>query len=309
MDSTVSFDVNTTIGVLQISVLISYMLFGVTTTQTYIYYSRFPDDSPKLKALVAFVWVCEMAHALCVGHTLYVYTISDYAHPERLVGPAPVSLEAGVIFSGIIGAYIRDGNLLLCPTSPSTRVLLVPNLCFPEETIYLYSHLGYGVFALAGVHHHLRHSTAYALAAALREAVGVARHSHAERQRCERLGHRSDAGGLLHRRRTDVHKRGGSGLGVTANRRLLDKLIAWTIETGVMTRLAIFCINARLFSHSPLASLNSRTTLRAMDEVTVSVSLPSSTPTLFEPLLMRDQGYIALPQRPDYKNDVNGIQR
>jgi hypothetical protein len=73
MDSTVSFDVNTTIGahiydassprtlthrlpcfagVLQIGVLISYALFGVTTTQTYIYYSRFPDDSLKLKALV-----------------------------------------------------------------------------------------------------------------------------------------------------------------------------------------------------------------------------------------------------------------
>jgi hypothetical protein len=28
------------------------MLFGVTTTQAYIYYSRFPDDSRKLKALV-----------------------------------------------------------------------------------------------------------------------------------------------------------------------------------------------------------------------------------------------------------------
>jgi hypothetical protein len=39
-------------GALQIGVLISYVLFGVTTTQTYIYYSRFPDDSPKLKAFV-----------------------------------------------------------------------------------------------------------------------------------------------------------------------------------------------------------------------------------------------------------------
>jgi hypothetical protein len=39
-------------GAYQIGVLVSYALFGVTTTQTYIYYSRFPDDSLKLKTLV-----------------------------------------------------------------------------------------------------------------------------------------------------------------------------------------------------------------------------------------------------------------
>jgi hypothetical protein len=40
-------------GALQIGVFVSHVLFGVTTTQTYIYYSRFPDDSPKIKALVS----------------------------------------------------------------------------------------------------------------------------------------------------------------------------------------------------------------------------------------------------------------
>lgn len=42
-------------GALQIGVLVSYVLFGVTTTQAYIYYDRFPDDSPKLKALVCTI--------------------------------------------------------------------------------------------------------------------------------------------------------------------------------------------------------------------------------------------------------------
>ena len=41
-----------TLGALQIGVLVSYLLFGVTTTQTYIYYGRFPDDSRGLKFLV-----------------------------------------------------------------------------------------------------------------------------------------------------------------------------------------------------------------------------------------------------------------
>jgi hypothetical protein len=71
MASFASFNVNTTLGAsrmqclffvlqlipflsgaYQIGVLVSYMLFGVTTAQTYIYYGRFPDDSPKFKALV-----------------------------------------------------------------------------------------------------------------------------------------------------------------------------------------------------------------------------------------------------------------
>ncbi|KAJ7859278.1 hypothetical protein B0H13DRAFT_2356172 [Mycena leptocephala] len=107
MDSAVFFDVNTTLGAFQIGVLLSYLLLGVTITQTYIYYSRFPDDSPKLKALVAFVLVCEIAHAICLGHTLYVDTISEYAHPERVQGAPPKSFTTAIFLSGLIGACVQ----------------------------------------------------------------------------------------------------------------------------------------------------------------------------------------------------------
>jgi hypothetical protein len=43
-------------GAYELGVLISYILLGVTTTQAYVYYSRFPNDSRKLKYLVAFMW-------------------------------------------------------------------------------------------------------------------------------------------------------------------------------------------------------------------------------------------------------------
>ncbi|KAJ6524017.1 hypothetical protein B0H19DRAFT_1276709 [Mycena capillaripes] len=107
MDSPVSANVNTTIGALLIGVLISYMLFGITTIQMYIYYTRFPEDSCRLKALVAFVWLCELAHALCIGHGLYVYTISDYLHPERLLGAVPKSLATTIVFSGLVVACVQ----------------------------------------------------------------------------------------------------------------------------------------------------------------------------------------------------------
>ncbi|KAJ7867150.1 hypothetical protein B0H13DRAFT_2670540 [Mycena leptocephala] len=158
MDPAASFNLNTTLGSLQIGVLISYVLFGVTTTQTYIYYSRFPHDSWKLKALVAFVWICEIAHAICVGHTLYVYTISAYAHPERLAGPTPVSLETSALLAGVIVVCVQGFF--------SFRIYAFSKKISLSILIWVM------VFCVCWVHHHLRHCATDALAAALRGTVG-----------------------------------------------------------------------------------------------------------------------------------------
>ncbi|KAF7328854.1 hypothetical protein MVEN_02515000 [Mycena venus] len=107
MEPVVSLNPDTTLGAYQIGVLVSYVLFGVTTIQMYIYYTRFPEDSIKLKVLVAFVWACELAHTLCVGYGLYVWTISEYGHPELIFGHSNTSLAVAVVFSGLIGASVQ----------------------------------------------------------------------------------------------------------------------------------------------------------------------------------------------------------
>ncbi|KAJ6514517.1 hypothetical protein DFH09DRAFT_1196551 [Mycena vulgaris] len=101
-----SFDPNASLGAYEIGVLASYALFGVTTIQAYIYYGHFPHDPRRLKFLVVFVWSCELAHAVCIGDTLYRMTVSDYAHPERLI-LRPNSLAMAVILSGTIGACVQ----------------------------------------------------------------------------------------------------------------------------------------------------------------------------------------------------------
>ncbi|KAJ7891905.1 hypothetical protein B0H14DRAFT_3428334 [Mycena olivaceomarginata] len=116
---------HTTIGVCLVGGLVSFMLFGVMTTQMYIYYKRFSDDCLKLKALVAFMWydpahnidstervpvnrTCDSAHTLCVGHLLYVYTIYDSAHTETILGrPAPKSYAATIFLYGVTGAIVQ----------------------------------------------------------------------------------------------------------------------------------------------------------------------------------------------------------
>ncbi|KAJ7709038.1 hypothetical protein B0H17DRAFT_1191531 [Mycena rosella] len=106
MSSLHSFEVDSTLGALLIGVLVSYVLFGVTTTQVYIYHGRFPKDSGKMKALVAFVWFCELAHVVCVGQTLYVLVISDFAHPERL-GTIPKALGVASVFNALVASSVQ----------------------------------------------------------------------------------------------------------------------------------------------------------------------------------------------------------
>ncbi|KAJ7462953.1 hypothetical protein FB451DRAFT_1266413 [Mycena latifolia] len=271
MEPVVSLNPDTTLGAYQIGVLVSYVLFGVTTAQMYIYYTRFPEDSIKLKVLVAFVWACELAHTLCVGYSLYVWTISEYGHPELIFGHYNTSLAVAVVFSGLIGASVQGFF--------SLRIYSLSKKVYTPLFIWIMSFwrlLG-GILVLTGTLQSITVEGAegnwgwailasWSVSAANDLAITVALVTILIRQR------------PYAQKRTVV---------------LVDKLIAWTIETGMLTSacgiallicfvtmrnnyifLAFFAVEARMFSNSLLASLNSRETLRAMNEVSLPLSLP-----------------------------------
>jgi hypothetical protein len=48
--------------------------------------------------------VCEIVHAICIAHTVYVWTISDYMHSESIFNFSPQSLVMTVFFSSLIAA-------------------------------------------------------------------------------------------------------------------------------------------------------------------------------------------------------------
>ncbi|KAJ6572197.1 hypothetical protein B0H19DRAFT_1373060 [Mycena capillaripes] len=271
MDSATSLDLNTTIGALQIGALVSYVLFGVTTTQMYIYYSRFPEESLKLRALVGFVWVCELAHALCIGHALYVYTISDYTHSERLLGAAPKSSGTSTLFSGLIAACVQGffSFRIYCLSKQLYISILIWAMVFFRllGNIMLFS-TALEMKSMAGyvLQWEWLPPSVWSLSAANDLTITATLVL------------------LLYTRRPGVHRRTAA---------LLDKLILWTIETGMLTSassiitlscfvtmktnfiwMAVFVVDVRLFSNSLLASLNSRATLRAMNEVSFQFSTP-----------------------------------
>ncbi|KAJ7902809.1 hypothetical protein B0H14DRAFT_2555289 [Mycena olivaceomarginata] len=283
MASFASFNPNTTLGAYQIGVLVSYMLFGVTTAQTYIYYGRFPHDSPKFKALVAFVWVCEVAHALCIGHTLYIYTVSDYVHPERLGHAVPKSLPTAILFSGIIAGSVQ--GFFSFRIYAFSKKLWIPLLIWAMAflrvlacTVLFAGALGITFWARYEAQWEWLFMAKWAVSSMNDLTITVTMLF------------------LLSKQRNNVHTRTAA---------LMDKLITWTIETGMVTSatgivmlacfftmknnfiwLAFFAISARLFSNSLLASLNSRATLRAMNEFT----LPSLVPAVTKVTRIDDSG-------------------
>ncbi|KAJ7039745.1 hypothetical protein C8F04DRAFT_1254566 [Mycena alexandri] len=95
-------NLSTTLGAIEVGAVVCYFLFGVLTSQVYAYSRRFPTDSAKLKTLVTVVWLMQLGQIVCVGSGLFTYTISNYGHPETVVGPLPKSLAGGVLLGAIV---------------------------------------------------------------------------------------------------------------------------------------------------------------------------------------------------------------
>ncbi|KAJ6571665.1 hypothetical protein B0H19DRAFT_663997 [Mycena capillaripes] len=292
MSSAVSFNPETTLGACELGVLVSYILFGVTTTQVYIYYHRFPDDSLNLKALVAFVWVCEAVHAVCLGHMLYTYTISDYGHPERIAGAFPKSLIMIPFLTGILAVCVH--GFFSIRIYAFTKQLYIPCLIWVMTFLQMLGRtvlFGTALRMVSAISYELKWAwlvTSVWCVSAATDLVITA-----------------TLVAVLIRQRASTQKRTAA---------VVDRLILWTIETGMLTSasaigslvcfvtmegnctlarttagmptefmstviyLAFFVVEARVFSNSLLATLNSRVTLRAMNEVssTPAIELPTS---------------------------------
>ncbi|KAI6003044.1 hypothetical protein EDD15DRAFT_1454848 [Pisolithus albus] len=67
-----------TTGATLIGGLVSAMLYGITTLQTYVYYMHYSEDDSTTKFIVAIVWVMDTLHVSFTCHMLYYYLITNY---------------------------------------------------------------------------------------------------------------------------------------------------------------------------------------------------------------------------------------
>ncbi|KAJ7205205.1 hypothetical protein GGX14DRAFT_458734 [Mycena pura] len=257
-------DVSPTLGALELGVLLSYLLFGVTTTQLYVYYTRFPNDNWKIKLLVA----CEATHSACVAHTLYLYTILNYGDPKRLIQAPPFTFDTAVLLASIITTLV-EGFFAYRIYILGKRRIMVPAIFLAITTFRFIACLGIfgaGVRMTSLVTYEAQFgwllNTIWAMAAANEIGITVS------------LVY------LLYTQRNEIHSKTVP---------LVDKLILWTIGCSlkvplawalltlilVLVWLAVYIIGARCKLR--LQGLNGRSTLRGMEAPSSRIHILNTT--------------------------------
>jgi len=97
---------NSTVGAVEIGMLLGSFLFGLVTCQAYVYYQRFPKDTILFKLLVGVIWSVELCHTVANSSYLYTMTVTNYANPIGVI-TAPVSLGIGIMCSAFIGPLVQ----------------------------------------------------------------------------------------------------------------------------------------------------------------------------------------------------------
>jgi len=218
-----------------------------------VYYSRFPRDHWKIKALVALILALEWAHSICIAHTFYIITILKYGHIEELA-TMPISLKISTILSSAVS--------LMVELFFANRIRLFAGNAYIAVfcCVLIVWRAGVGIFAVVGA---MESSNIIVFTEKYRFSIMA----------CG-LGATIDLTiacslcyFLARYRKTSIER--------TVQH--IDGLIAWTIETGMVTGLtsvsvlicfvtmpnnliwlAIYSYMDRLYSNSWLAILNSR---------------------------------------------------
>ncbi|TRM65020.1 hypothetical protein BD626DRAFT_567876 [Schizophyllum amplum] len=101
-------NVDETIGAMSIGFSVSCLLFGVLSTQVFIYFRRYPYDMYGYKAFVIGIWMLELMGQVLIGHAVYYYTISHFAEPLVFItGDVVWTLIVQIIFGDVVGSLVK----------------------------------------------------------------------------------------------------------------------------------------------------------------------------------------------------------
>ncbi|KAF9478865.1 hypothetical protein BDN70DRAFT_879458 [Pholiota conissans] len=263
--------ISNTYGALEIGSSVSVFLFGIVTLQSHIYFQRFPDDRFAFRALVASVWSLELGHTIAVVYEVYMTTIVNWGQANS--GAKFPAVGAIIILGGFITTLVQ---LFF-----SYRLYLV----LPKP--YNLSGIITGVTALA----RLVMSTYAGIAEIV--AKDFAQYIIDLKPMLTALlsmGAVIDVTIAISMVYFLVQRREKSLTRVT---RLIDRLLAFTIRSGLVTSMAAILVLilyrtlpnnliflatytslAKLYSNSFLSSLNARKSLRDVVGNSVSVEVP-----------------------------------
>ncbi|KAA1476147.1 hypothetical protein DENSPDRAFT_843047 [Dentipellis sp. KUC8613] len=288
-----------TLGSIEIGVLISSILFGVTTVQLYLYYQGKFKDLWWTRGLVWLIWLTELLHTVFFWIYLYRVTVTYYGDPTHLV-ESHWTLNVSSFFDGLIGGSVQayfafrvyrfSQNLPLLLLSWAVSLVQFSGAL---ATTIIGQHTTLPFFA-AHYEWIVTMTLSLCVFVDIINTVGL----------CYFLWTRKS--------------------GLRSTNEIVEKLIIWTVETGLVTTVAALlmlitsralpdtsvwiCISvfyAKLYSNSLLASLNGRTFLRRSQPSVYSGVNPNTTTLQFASAPRRrssDDPEMSATIKPDASN-------
>ncbi|KIJ65681.1 hypothetical protein HYDPIDRAFT_39599 [Hydnomerulius pinastri MD-312] len=250
-------DLNLIIGPLELGLVGAAVLFGLIVVQTYMYYKQFPKDSWWIKGIVAFEMLLQIPNLISITITIWTMTITNYGQPETLVtlpasGILPVVLGAPTAF--VVQAFFSYRLYKL------SKGLILPIFSLLLATIRLVFKM---VFGIAGFH-----------------ITSVASYEQKWRWMISTLLAVSIICDVTIAAALSCYLYAKRNTGFRQTSHLIDQLIIYTIETGLITSvtdlaeaicfwtmpnnsiwMGIYAFESGLFVNSLLASLNRRAPL------------------------------------------------
>lgn len=208
------FNPRLVIGPIQVCGLLSAALFGCLACQSYLYFARFRSDHLALKASVSAVILIQLGHFVCVISMLWTMTVSTYGDPSQLT-VLPLAADLAVPLSGLTVFIVQ--SFYAFRLWRLTRNAFLPILC---QMLSLIAQISTFVVT--------------AKAISMTDLVDFGNNqmllvelSFVARAACDLITTAGIAWSLKKER--------DSGIGGTVT--MIDLLIKWTIETGLVTSL------------------------------------------------------------------------
>lgn len=208
------FDPRLVIGPIQVCGLLSAALFGCLACQSYLYFARFRNDHLALKATVSAVILIQLGHLVCVISMLWTMTVSTYGDPSQLT-VLPLAADLLVPLSGMTVFIVQ--SFYVFRLWRLTGNVFLPILCQILSVIAQIS-----TFLLTGRAISMTDLTDFG-----NSQMPLIELSFVARAVCDLITTAGIAWGLKMKRDSKIKDT------VT----MVDRLILWTIETGLVTSL------------------------------------------------------------------------
>lgn len=208
------FDARLVIGPIQVGGLLSAALFGCLSCQSYVYFARFTSDRLTLKAAVSAVFFIQLGHFVCIISTLWTMTVSTYGDPSQL-RVFPLAADLAIPLSAFT-AFIVQSFYAFRLWKLSEKVFL-PILC---ELISVVAQIS--TLILSPRAFYMTDLTVFE-----DSQIQLITLSFVARAVCDVMTTTGIAWSLYHKRVSNLKD----------TMTMIDRLIYWTIETGLATSL------------------------------------------------------------------------